>query len=128
MQRKFIFRFIEYSISLIRDYWFIFCIFSFLMITFLSLWPLPKLPEVAGGDKTHHVIAYFVLMFPLALRKPGNYLLITLLFLMWGIVIELVQPYVNRHGEFLDMIANISGILLAWILAFILNKVLVENE
>jgi len=35
-----------------------------------------------------------------------------LLYICLGGVIELIQPYVNRYGEWLDFIANTAGVLI----------------
>ena len=32
-------------------------------------------------------------------------------FIFWGGGIELLQPYVNRHGEWLDFAANSLGVV-----------------
>jgi VanZ family protein len=40
-----------------------------------------------------------------------------LFFILCGGLIELIQPYVNRHGEWLDMLANTSGVILGALLA-----------
>lgn len=86
-------------------------VFILAIITTLSLWPLDKLPIVPGGDKTHHLIAYAALMFPTALHKPKLWKLIGLFFVAYGGAIELLQPYVNRYGEWPDMAANITGLI-----------------
>ena len=93
----------------------------------LSLWPLEELPPVPGTDKTHHLIAYAVLMLPTALRKPKKWKLFTLLFIAYSGAIELLQPYVNRHGEWLDVLANISGLFCGWILAELINFLFPTN-
>jgi hypothetical protein len=36
-------------------------------------------------------------------------------------MIELIQPYVNRHADWLDMLANTSGIILGALLAHLVN-------
>lgn len=97
-------------------------------IAVLSLWPLPDLPAVPGTDKTHHLIAYAVLMLPTALRKPKYWLLISLLFILSSGVIELIQPYVNRYREFNDLIANVIGLACGLLLAQILNWVFPINS
>ncbi|RMG78952.1 MAG: VanZ family protein [Chloroflexi bacterium] len=79
-------------------------------ITALSLWPLETLPEVPGGDKLHHAIAYAALMFPAALTRPKHLWAIFLFYLAWSGAIELIQPYVNRYGEWMDLTANLFGI------------------
>jgi membrane associated rhomboid family serine protease len=91
------------------------------VITTLSLYPLENLPLVPGSDKAHHFIAYACLMFPAALRKPKYWPLIGLFFMGWSGVIELIQPYVNRYGEWLDMAANASGVMGGLLMALLLN-------
>nr|CRH07209.1 Conserved protein of unknown function [Candidatus Magnetococcus massalia] len=92
-----------------------------LAITTLSLTPLSQLPALPGSDKTHHIIAYSALMFPTALRRPKGWMLIAAFFILHGGLIELLQPYVNRYGEWLDMAANTAGILCGVILAAMAN-------
>lgn len=88
----------------------------FVVVTALSLMPLPELPPVPGGDKSHHLIAYAVLVLPVVLRKPRRYFWVILMILLWGGVIELIQPYVNRYGEWYDFGANSAGVIVGWVL------------
>ncbi len=92
-------------------------------ITVLSLTPLRELPPVPGSDKLHHLIAYAALATPLALRKPKHWWFIVIFFLAYSGLVELIQPYVNRYGEWLDMAANslgiFCGLLIAELLSFI---------
>lgn len=108
-------------IHLILKYWLHITILLLVSIATLSLWPAAYLPEVPGTDKTHHFIAYAALMLPTALRKPKYWLTLTLIFLAFSGVIELIQPYVNRYGEWLDMAANASGLVCGFILAKIIE-------
>ena len=98
-------------LTLIRKYWIFITLFILTVITVLSLLPLEELPSVPGSDKTHHFIAYAMLMFPTALRKPNYLPAIGLFFIGWSGAIELLQPYVNRYGEFQDLAANITGLV-----------------
>jgi len=104
-------------IHLIEKYWLHITLLLLASITTLSLWPAASLPNVPGTDKTHHFIAYAALMLPTALRQPKHWLLITFVFLTFSGVIELIQPYVNRYGEWLDMAANAFGLVCGFILA-----------
>ena len=90
-------------------------------ITLLSLWPLSELPPVPGGDKTHHFVAYGLLMLPTALRKPDHWILYGLFFIAYGGAIELIQLYVNRHGEWMDMLANTAGVICGIVAAELIN-------
>jgi len=103
--------------NLIIRYWLSLTVFTLLSITTLSLWPAVYLPEVPGTDKSHHFIAYLLLMLPTALKKPKHWMLIAVGFVVFSGAIELIQPYVNRYGEWLDLAANSFGILLAIIIA-----------
>ena len=98
-------------ITVIKTYWLAFTLFILTIITFLSLWPIEKLPSVPGSDKTHHLIVYAVLMFPTALRKPKHWKLIGMFFIAYSGMIELLQPYVNRYGEWMDLAANTAGVI-----------------
>jgi VanZ family protein len=108
-------------LTFIKTNWVAFTLFTLAAIATLSLWPLEKLPLVPGTDKTHHLIAYAVLMFPTALRKPNKWILFGLLFIAYSGAIELIQPYVNRYGEWLDMVANSTGVVCGLIIAELVN-------
>ncbi len=107
-------------INLIEDYWLFITMFLLAVIATLSLWPAEHLPQVPGSDKSHHFIAYGALMLPIALRKPKHWLWIALVFAALSGTIELIQPYVNRYGEWLDMAANVAGLACGIVAANIL--------
>lgn len=104
-----------------RSYWLACTAFTLIVITLISLNPMSNLPAVPGGDKTHHIIAYALLMFPVALQKPKYWLFIGFLFLCLSGAIELLQPFVSRRGDWLDMSANLLGILFGILLAQLIN-------
>ncbi len=108
-------------LNIIKNNWILLTLSILAAITALSLWPLGKLPSVPGTDKTHHLIAYAVLMLPTALRKPDKWILLGLFFIAYSGAIELLQPYVNRYGEWMDMAANTSGIVCGFIIAELIN-------
>lgn len=103
--------------DLIQKYWLHTTIILLISIATLSLWPAAYLPSVPGSDKTHHFIAYAALMLPTALKQSKYALVITVGFITFSGAIELIQPYVNRYGEWLDMAANILGLFCGWLLA-----------
>ena len=104
-------------ITLIQKHWLLLTLFIMSAIATLSLWPAEFLPKVPGSDKTHHFISYGLLIFPVALSKPKNWLWIALGFALFSGSIELIQPYVNRYGEWLDMVANAGGLLCGIVVA-----------
>jgi VanZ family protein len=82
----------------------------------LSLTPLDELP-VPTNDKLLHLLAYTALTIPLILTKPKYWWLIVIFFLAYSGLIEIIQPYVNRYSEWLDMAANCAGIAFGIIIA-----------
>jgi hypothetical protein len=108
--------------TFIRTYWIAITLITLAAITALSLWPLEKLPSVPGSDKIHHLIAYAALMFPTVLRKPNYWPLIGLIIISWSGAIELLQPYVNRYGEWPDMTANTIGLVCGLLAAQLINR------
>ena len=111
-------------LTFIRNYWIAITLITITGITLLSLYPLGSLPSVPGSDKTHHFIAYAALMFPTALRKPKYWLFIGLFFVCWSGIIELLQPYVNRYGEWLDLAANTIGLVCGLLLVQLKNLII----
>lgn len=103
-------------------------IFLLGLTTLLSLIPLPELPEVPGSDKTHHFMAYGSVAFFMALGKPKKIWLYFLLTILWSGGIEMIQPYVNRHGEWLDLLANSTGVLIGWAISMITNNLLLPKS
>ena len=108
--------------DILTQHWLPAVLFTLTTITVLSLTPLSGLPEVPGGDKSHHIIAYALLIFPLGLSKPKNWLWIALFFLCWSGAIELLQPLVNRHADWFDLLANGFGLLCGFSAAHFIGR------
>jgi hypothetical protein len=115
-------------INIIKVHWVVFTVTTLVAITLLSLWPLEQIPSVPGTDKTHHLIAYALLIFPTALRRPKNWMLIGLIFIAYSGTIELIQPYVNRYGEWLDMLANSAGVVCGALAAGLVNVLISRRK
>ena len=112
----------------IEKYWVFLTLFILTIITLLSLWPLPELPPFVSNDKMQHIIAYAVLMLPTALKKPKYWQAIALGLFVWSGAIELLQPYINRYGEWADMAANTTGLITGYLLAMLMQKVLGDRQ
>ena len=81
-----------------------------------TLMPADRLPAVPGSDKLHHLVAYGVLCF-LACIKPRRRLALWVIVfgaIFIGGAVEIIQPYVNRWGEWADFFANSAGAVLGW--------------
>lgn len=113
---------------LLRTYWFAVTVLLLAVITFLSLTPMPELPAVPGNDKIHHFIAYSALMFSVALRKSKYWPAVGLFLIFWSGAIELIQPYVNRHSDWMDLLTNCAGIIIGAITASLINYTFLRSE
>ncbi len=99
-----------------------------ILISFLSLYPLPKLPDIQGNDKFHHLFAYFLLALPTGLKKPEKWVFYILIFVIFGGILEILQPYVNRFGEWLDFLANTLGVTFGLITGLIFKNFVLTKE
>ena len=111
-------------IEIMKRYWLSLSMLALLATTAFSLSPLDALPEAPGSDKTHHLIAYAAAAYPTALRKPKRWLIIILFFAFYSGLIEIIQPWVNRYGEWMDIQANIGGLVLGIMLAKLTNRLM----
>jgi VanZ family protein len=109
-------------LNLIKTYWISCTVITLAAITFLSLRPDLSLPDVPGKDKTLHIVAYAALMFLAGLRRPKQLPAIFLFFILYGGMIELIQPYVNRSCEVLDLAADTLGLACGLLLAEMLRR------
>ena len=92
------------------------------IIAVSTLTPLPTKIDVPGSDKWHHFVAFAALVFPLAYCNKRYAVMIAILALGYGAVIETVQPYVNRYGEFNDFVADGIGVCIGIALARMLDR------
>ncbi|WP_272150529.1 VanZ family protein [Tenacibaculum aiptasiae] len=117
--------------NLLKDNFITIAIFVTTSIAILSLIKIGPQPiQINNLDKYEHLIAYFVLSFfwLLALRKTKiNDLIIVFACVLYGIIIEALQVTMTsyRSGDVLDIIANTTGILIAYIIYFLFFK---KNE
>ncbi|CAM1334482.1 VanZ family protein [Tenacibaculum aestuariivivum] len=94
-------------------------------IAILSLIKIGSQPiQVKNIDKYEHIIAYFFLTFIWLLafgKTKTNQFIIVFCCFFYGIIIEALQVTLTtyRTGDVLDVIANTTGILIAYIVYFI---------
>ena len=112
----------------IQDKWLLVTGIIVALISILSLYPVESLPPVPGTDKTHHFIAYAALAFPLALARPKMWLAGIIVMLGYSGAIELIQPYVNRYGEWLDLGANALGLVFGIIAASLIRFIFLKQK
>lgn len=121
-------RILKQLLQLIQSYWLLFTTVIILLISALSLYPVDSLPSVPGTDKTHHFIAYGALAFPVALARPKKWFIIVAFFLGYSGMIELIQPYVNRYGEWLDLGANGLGVVFGIVFASLARSIILKEK
>ena len=90
-------------------------------IFYLSLMPHPPEPvSFWGADKLEHALAYGLLMlwFCQIYRKRLSRLVLAVLLCGMGVAIEYLQgETAYRTFEYVDMLADVTGILLGWVWA-----------
>jgi len=65
------------------------------------------------------VIAFAVLVIPMSFAKPHQFLKYAVYGIMFGIFIQLAQPFKNRSGEVGDVFAEVCGIALGCAVGFV---------
>ena len=110
-------------VGAISDYWLALSLLMLAGITFLSFLPLSEAPVAPGSDKLHHLIAYSLLVVPLAIRQPAYWVLMVVGCVVWSGVIEFLQPMVGRFGEWQDLGANALGLVIGVLIGTAIRSV-----
>ncbi|MBN2533851.1 MAG: VanZ family protein [Spirochaetales bacterium] len=104
----------------------IFFLFIALSILVLSLIPVPQVEFVQFSDKITHIIAYGLLAcFFVFAFSSGNihFRLLSLISItactFYGGIIEILQSFVQRSPEFMDLVADFTGSVIGTIIATI---------
>ncbi|MDM8567509.1 VanZ family protein [Candidatus Halobeggiatoa sp. HSG11] len=90
-------------------------VITIIILSLISSQPIT--PKIEHIDKVEHLIAYFSLMawFAQIYHTSKQRLYCILFFVLLGIGLEILQSLTStRQASWLDLIANITGILLAW--------------
>lgn len=95
---------------------------SIAILSLIKIGPQPI--QINNLDKYEHAFAYFILSFIwlLAFRKTKiNKLVVVFCCFFYGIIIETLQVTATsyRTGDVLDVVANTTGILIAYIIYFL---------
>jgi VanZ family protein len=82
-----------------------------LVVAVATLTPSDHMPTAPGSDKLHHFLAFGAVAFPMAFARPAAFLWIVMAVSAYGGIIELIQPFMGRHGDVRDAITNALGAL-----------------
>ena len=88
-----------------------------LLILFGTLTPrnVIEVPDF-GSDKQYHFLAFILFVMPLTFNKLKNIYWVLPVAIVFGAVIELIQPFVGRHGDindfYVDALGSIFGVCL----------------
>ncbi len=70
-------------------------------------------PKITGLDKIIHFALFFILVLPALVVAPRIWVWVVPVAIVYGGIIEIIQPYFGRGMEFGDFIANTLGVLAA---------------
>lgn len=89
----------------------------------LTLIPLSAPSAVPGTDKAHHVLAFAILTMPCAALYPKGLFRVVFASAVYGGLIEVIQPYVGRHGETADVLADLLGVGIGAAFGLLLHRI-----
>ena len=93
-----------------------------LIVGLLTLTPVPHVHTVNSNDKLHHLLAFAAIVTPCALwNRPALIWLLPTAF-VFGAAIEIIQPFVGRSRELMDLAANTAGIGIGALIALIAKQ------
>lgn len=74
-------------------------------------------PTGMPGDKLQHFATFGVFVLPISLLRPERTWCILVIAILYGGLIEIIQPHVNRHSElgdfWADAVGSVIGVLLS---------------
>lgn len=95
------------------------------IILCLSLLPKSAIPGDPHNDVLHHLLAYTALTGAAIFRRqslPGIFLILAAI-VLYGGVIEIIQPMVGRVGSLRDFTINLAGASLGFVLTTVAKQV-----
>lgn len=94
-----------------------------IVITVGALSPINLPQGPPGSDKLHHFLAFATLVFPASLIFPRAMIYVLPGAVLLGGLIEVVQPSVGRHGEFVDFAADLGGVGIGVLLGSVFRSI-----
>ncbi len=102
--------------------------FYVFIVLVLSLLPLGN-NSITQHDKINHSIAFFIFTFLGFLAYRFGYIYLFFSGLSLGVLIEFLQSFVKyRSTELADILADLSGIILALFFIFLIKRFIILGE
>ncbi len=93
-----------------------------LVIGILTLIPLNVPDAMPGNDKHHHLIAFAALVLPTAALAPKLLWGLLPMLALYGVLIEVLQPFVGRSGDRMDALADGLGLIVGSVFGLLLYR------
>ena len=103
-----------------QNVWLFIGIAMIVFVIYETLTSSPIQPGFKISDKMLHIVGYFGMMgwFVQIFKSRNQQLVLAVGFVSMGIMLEFIQGWGGiRHYEVADMVANASGVILAWLLS-----------
>ena len=95
--------------------------FTFLFVIVLMwafLTPIDQLPSGPDiSDYFWHIAIFAILVLPMSTTLPSQSLMIAAVAIVFGTLIEFVQPHFGRGFEVHDLFSNTLGVGIGWLIA-----------
>jgi VanZ family protein len=97
-------------------------------IAALTLMPQASMPVGPQGvDKVYHMIAFAALIFPTAMLRPKSCLRFGCLAILYGGLIEAIQPIFGRSADMSDFWADGLGVAMGIVLGLAARRIFFER-
>jgi VanZ family protein len=97
-------------------------------IAALTLMPQASMPVGPQGvDKLYHMIAFAALIFPTAMLRPKKCLRFGCLAILYGGIIEAIQPVFGRSADMSDFWADGLGVAMGIFLGLAARRIFFER-
>lgn len=92
------------------------------VIAVATLMPASVASAAPGGDKLHHFLAFALLVLPTAVIRPRWTVAAIVLAILYGWLIELVQPSFGRTYDLADLRADAIGAVIGGLLGLAIGR------
>jgi VanZ family protein len=112
-----------------RTVWLLLSIGLAVTVAVLTLMPQASMPVGPQGiDKVYHMVAFAALIFPTAMLRPKRCLAAGCLAILYGGMIEVIQPAFGRSADMSDLLADVLGVATGIFLGLAARRILLERR